>query len=63
VSMERVCELMEDFYGHRPLEEMVLGIGLEGAETVRPVQEAVREYLKDREPVTHNDETGLRIEG
>jgi transposase len=63
VAVERVCELMEDFYGHRPSEAMVLGIGQEGAERARPVQEAVREYLKDREPVTHNDETGLRIEG
>jgi transposase len=63
VAVDRVCELMEDFYGHRPSEATVLGIGLEGAEKVRPVQDAVREYLKDREPVTHNDETGLRIEG
>ena len=63
VAVERVCELMEDFYGHRPSEAMVLGIGLEGAEKVRPVQEAVCEYLRDREPVTHNDETGMRIEG
>lgn len=63
VAVERVCELMEDFYGNRPSEATVLEIGLEGAERVRPVQEAVREYLKEREPVTHNDETGLRIEG
>jgi transposase len=63
VAVERVCELMEEFYGHRPSEAMVLGISLEGAEQVRPVQETVREYLKAREPVTHNDETGLRIEG
>jgi transposase len=63
VAVERVCELIEDFYGHRPSEAMVLGIGLEGAERVKPVQEAVRAYLKEREPVTHNDETGLRIEG
>jgi transposase len=63
VAVQRVCQLMGDFYGHRPSEEMVLGIGLEGAEKVKPVREAVREYLKDREPVTHDDETGLRIEG
>jgi len=63
VAVERVCEMMEDMYGHRPSEGTVLGIRLEGAERVRSVQEAVRAYLTGQAPITHHDETGMRIEG
>jgi transposase len=63
VAVERICEMMEDFYGHRPSEGTVLRISLEGAERVLSVQEAVREYLKVPVPVTHHDETGMRVEG
>jgi transposase len=63
IPLERVCEMAEDLYGHRPSEGTVVSLCGETAESVRPVQEAVRDQLQQQEPVGHFDETGVRIEG
>jgi len=63
IPLERVCEMAEDLWGHRPAEGTVLDICREGAEQVHPVQSAIREHLKQQEPIGHFDETGMRVEG
>lgn len=63
IPLERVCEMAEDLYGHRPSEGTVVSLCGETAESVRPVQEAIRIRLQRQEPVGHFDETGVRIEG
>jgi transposase len=63
IPLERVCEMTEDLYGHRPSEGTVVSICREAAESVRSVQTAVRAHLRQQELVGHFDETGVRIEG
>lgn len=63
IPLERVCEMAEDLYGHRPSEGTVLSFCAETAELVHPVQEAIRARLQQQGGVEHFDETGVRIEG
>lgn len=63
IPLERVCEMTEDLYGHRPSEGTLVSICQEAAESVRPVQAAIHAYLKQQESVGHFDETGVRVEG
>ncbi len=63
IPLERVCEMSEDFYSHRPSEGTVVSICRETAESVQSVQAAVHAHLRQRESVKHFDETGVRIEG
>jgi transposase len=63
IPLERVCEMAEDLYGHRPSEATVLEISREGAAQVEPVRSIIHEHLKQQGPVRHFDETGMRVEG
>lgn len=63
IPLERICEMAEDLYGHRPSEGTIVSICREAAERVGPVQTAVCEHLKEQEAVGHFDETGVRVEG
>jgi transposase len=63
IPLERVCEMTEDLYGHRPSEGTLVRICQEAAESVRPVQTAIHTFLKQQESVGHFDETGVRVEG
>jgi transposase len=61
--LERVCEMTEDLYGHRPSEGTVVSLCREAAESVCSVQAAVHAHLRQQESVGHFDETGVRIGG
>ena len=63
IPLKRTCAVFEEFYGHRPAEGTVYTAGLEAAEFVRPVTEAIKEHLTLFEEVIGNDETGMRIGG
>jgi transposase len=63
IPLERVCEMTEDLYGHRPSEGTVVKICRDVAKSVRPIQAAIHAHLKRQDSVGHFDETGVRIEG
>lgn len=63
IPLERVCEMAEDLYGHRPSEATVLDISREGVAQVAPVRSIIHEHLKQQGSVRHFDETGMRVEG
>jgi transposase len=63
IPLERVCEMGEDLYGHRPSEGTVAKICRETAASVQPVQAAVDAHLRQVESVRHFDETDVRIDG
>lgn len=62
LPLERTCETIEDLFGHRVSEAMVIKSTKELAESVKPANEAIKEQLIDAE-VMNNDETGLRLNG
>jgi transposase len=63
IPLERVCEMSEDLYGHRPSEGTVVRISQETAQSVQPIQAAIQTHLRRQEAVGHFDETGVRIDG
>ncbi|MEP6896607.1 MAG: IS66 family transposase, partial [Chloroflexota bacterium] len=63
IPLKRTCDVFEEFYGHRPAEGTVYRAGMEAAEFVMPVTEAIKEHLTLVEDVIGNDETGMRIGG
>lgn len=62
LPLARLCELMEDFYGHRPSEAFILQANGDFVEQTRPTVEAVQLQLKAAD-VAHFDESGVRVEG
>ena len=58
----RTCELMEDFYGHRPSEALVLASNETLVNRIEPTLDAVHRQLIAAD-VVHFDETGIRVEG
>jgi transposase len=58
----RTCELMEDFYGHRPSEALVLASNETLANRIEPTLDAVHRQLIAAD-VVHFDESGIRVEG
>lgn len=59
IPLERTCDLLEEFYEHRPAEGTIVAVCAEAAQSVEPVNAAVREHLVEHEPVAHFDETGM----
>lgn len=63
IPLERTCDLLEEFYGHRPSEGTIVTTCAEAAQKVEKTNEAVREHLVEHEPVAHFDETGMMVNG
>jgi len=63
IPLQRVGDVFEEFYGHRPAEGTIYAAGVEAAQLVQPSVAAIKEHLTLHEPVLGADETGLRIEG
>ncbi len=63
LPLERTCDLLEEFYHHRPSEGTMVTACAEAAQKVEPSNEAIKEHLVEHEPVGHFDETGMMING
>lgn len=63
LPLERTCDLLEEFYNHRPSEGTLVNACVEAAQKVAAPNEAIKEHLVAHEPVAHFDETGLRVGG
>jgi len=63
IPLERTCDLLEEFYGHRPSEGTIVTACAEAAQKVEKPNEAVKEHLVEKEEVAHFDETGMMING
>lgn len=63
IPLERTCDLLEEFYDHRPSEGTIVTTCAEAAQKVEKTNEAVREHLVKHEPVAHFDETGMMVNG
>ncbi len=63
IPLERSCDLLEEFYEHRPSEGTIVTACAEAAQRVEKANAAVKEHLVEHETVGHFDETGLMING
>ena len=63
LPLERTCDLLEEFYQHRPSEGTVVAVCAEAAQKVAKSNEAVKEHLVAHERVGHFDETGMMVNG
>lgn len=63
LPLERTCDLLEEFYHHRPSEGTIVTACAEAAQKVEISNEAVKEHLVTHEAVGHFDETGMLING
>lgn len=63
IPLERTCDLLEEFYGHRPSEGTIVTTCAEAAQRVEKPNEAIKEHLTQKEEVAHFDETGMMING
>jgi transposase len=63
LPLERTCELFADLYGQPLAEGTIVSACEEVAVQVKPVSEAIKAHLTEKERVVHFDETGLRVEG
>lgn len=63
IPLERTCDLLEEFYAHRPSEGTIVSSCAEAAHRVAKTNEALKEHLVHHEKVGHFDEAGLRING
>lgn len=63
LPLERTCDLLEEFYAHRPSEGTIVSACAEAARKVESSNAAVKEHLVEHEAVVHFDETGLIING
>jgi transposase len=61
--LERTCDLLEEFYNHRPSEGTVVAACAEAAQKVEKPNEAIKEHLVEHEKVGHFDETGMMVNG
>lgn len=62
LPLDRTCETLEDLFGHRVSEAMVIESTKSLADCVKPANEVIKGQLLDVE-VMNNDETGLRLNG
>ena len=58
----RTCELLEDFYGHRPSEALVLTGNETLVNSIEPTLDTIHGQLIAAD-VVHFDESGMRVEG
>jgi len=63
IPLERTCDLLEEWYGHRPSEGTIVSACAEAAEKVEPANEAIKEHLVEQEAVVNFDESGFMIKG
>lgn len=63
IPLERTCDLLEEFYDHRPSEGTIVTACAEAAQRVEKPNEAIQEHLVEHEAVAHFDETGMMING
>jgi transposase len=63
IPLERTCDLLEEWYGHRPSEGTVVSVCAEAAEKVASANKAIKEHLVEEEAVAHFDESGFMING
>lgn len=63
LPLERTCDLLEEFYAHRPSEGTLVTACAEAAQRVEKPNEAIKEHLVQHEAVGHFDETGMMING
>lgn len=63
IPLERTCDLLEEFYAHRPSEGTIVSSCAEAAQRVAKTNEAIKEHLVRHEAVGHFDETGMMING
>jgi len=63
IPLERTCDLLEEFYHHRPSEGAVVATCAEAAQKVEKPNQAIKEHLVEQEKVGHFDETGMMING
>jgi transposase len=63
IPLERTCDLLEEFYNHRPSEGTVVTVCTEAAQKVEKSNEAVKEHLVEHEGVGQFDETGMMVNG
>jgi transposase len=62
IPLIRTCELLEDFYGHRPTEAFVLNANAAVVNQTEPSLATIQQQLTAAEVVGF-DESGLRVEG
>jgi len=62
IPMSRTCELLEDFYGHRPSTAFVVEANQAVYEGSQPTLSKIHEQLQ-KEEVAHFDESGFRVKG
>jgi transposase len=63
LPLARSCDLLEEFYNHRPSEGTIVAACAEAAQQVEQSNEAVKEHLVAHEAVGHLDETGMLVNG
>ena len=63
LPLERTCDLLEEFYNHRPSEGTLVAACAEAAQKVEPSHDAIKEHLVEHEEVGHFDETGMMVNG
>lgn len=62
LPIARICELVEDLYGHRPSEALVMNATQTLHDQLTPALNTIRQQLLQA-AVVHADESGLRVEG
>jgi transposase len=62
IPWARTCELLRDFYGHRPAEAIVLASNAAVGDHIESSLDAIKKQLIAAD-VAHFDESGLRVEG
>jgi len=62
LPLARLCELFEDFYGHRPSEAFILQANASLVEQTRQTVTVIKKYIQASD-VVHFDESGLQVEG
>lgn len=62
IPLARTCELIGDFYNHKPAEALVLNANDAVSAEIEPSLQAVQRQLLASD-VVHFDESGLRVEG
>ena len=63
IPLKRTCDVLEEFYRHRPSEGTVMATCAEVAQKVENVNKSVKEHVVNEEEVVHFDETGMMING
>lgn len=63
LPLARTCDLLEEFYDHRPSEGTIVTVCAEAARKVEKSNQAVKEHLVAQEGVGHFDETGMMVNG